>query len=161
MLDHLCTKSKRQWWKHALRQERTLQVTSHWWQTLIGFNRNLCRNLHTVFLHTRYIVQSWSWAEWQWVYYVLLSSVWGFLVLFLSGCMNRVSSEWKLQSLYLKSYSGDFLNKFSRLCSAPNNVHTTCLLISSGEKLPECRTVGQHLIQYAVNIVPSQIIIGL
>ena len=118
MLDHLCSlKSKRQWWQNALREERTPRVTKHLWQTFVGFNRNLCRDQRTVFLHTRYIVQSWSWARWQWVYYMLLSSVWGFLGLFLSGCMNGFSSEWLLQSS-----SGDFLNKFSRLCSAPNSV---------------------------------------
>ena len=116
MLDHLCTKLKRQWWS---REERTPQVASHLWQTFIGFNRNLCRDKHTVFLHTRCTVESWSWAKWQWVYiyYVQLPSVWGFLGLFLSGCMNGFFSEWLLHSS-----SGDFLNKFSCLCSAPHNV---------------------------------------
>ena len=117
MLDYLCTKSTRQWWQNVLGEERIPQVTSHLWQTFWGFNRNLCRDQHTAFLHTTYIVQSWSWAQWQWVYHVLLSSVWGFFGLFLSGCTNGFSSEWLLQSS-----SGDFLNKFSRLCSAPYNV---------------------------------------
>ena len=168
MLYHLCTKSKRQWWQNVLREERTPQVTSHLWQTFVGFNRNLCRDQHTAFLHTRYIVQSWSWAKWQWVYHVLLSSVWGFLGLFLSGCTIGVSSEWLLQSS-----SGDFLNKLSHLFSAPNSVPENDASIYSRSifKIPNIKqktrlnywwrhvksskshTVGKNLNQYAVNIV--------
>ena len=45
MQHHLCTKSRGQWCQNALRirEKRTHKVTSHLWQTFIGYI-NLCRD---------------------------------------------------------------------------------------------------------------------